>query len=343
MTRLAGYSGLGGHPELPEQPEYLSDAPITRGLTSAGAIALSVTAATSIFKRDFITPAVRRASYLSLVTVPAYFFAPRLRRRELERRGEKVVSKEKPIVQNLGKKLEYDDFAIGGAILGLVAAVNPRLQSCRTQGWRRYAGLATLGCCATTVSARWLYPPSKQAQAKPVFFKRMPEGGMAISFPGFSIGMNSSVQAGAQQGSAESPNEDDESASMQASLQIPEPDIRSDNKPHLVRFTENGSREFVPMADHSWDTQDPSKALAMVDQYIKTLKKDAKTSELVANYLWIALSAKEMEFYATDDAGRQQELKDDMRSLGTMHLSCFREMATTSWMVADTLKVSTGR
>lgn len=61
-------------------------------------------------------------------------------------------------------------------------------------------------------------------------------------------------------------------------------------------------------------------------------------ARLAANYLWMTLSARELEFYLSRDPEKHNELRNSLQMLNDLHVACFSDMANLSWMIADSQK-----
>lgn len=284
MTRIAGYSYRGTHVALPEKPSRLSDCYFTNGLADAGTIALAVSSITWLRGRGFVNPAIRRAAVLSLVTVPFYFVRPRVVKRVIEQRGEKVEQKKTPLVQKVGRSLDWDDFAIGGIIIGLAAAANPNFPT-TIRTYQKFLGLASLGCSTATSIADVYTPIRKQAKEfadgpqrqslawlakKPITFN-FPGGAIEASGDFKLRGGKSADTLGTAKPLSPGMTEAEESVQQQAQP-------RSIQRPHLAMDDVDGSTVFIPKTDYTWCPSSQEEGLAILRQHIQELTGELSSS-----------------------------------------------------------------
>lgn len=347
MTRFAGYSGRGSHPALATAPEYGSDNYFTSALENGGFLALAATCVTGLFRRgNFSTTLIRRASYFPLLYFPWTVARPRLIALEIEKRGEKTETLAQPYVRNLGTKLEFDDFAIGGAILGLLAS--SRFPNCSIRGPRRLFGFAAVGAGVTLNTAILVYPPLRGMSAEynenaKRFTQWLAEKPISFSFPGGSVSASGSATANTTFNANTQQQESGPSQEMLAEIQAlsgtQDAKVESRQQPHIVHVDEFGNIKAIPLTDYTWSPGSYAEAVSVLEKHIQQLSKDRDELRLATNYLWMAISANESKFYCIPQGEEKEALRGYLHSLNLMHVSCFTNLATLSWMIADSQKV----
>lgn len=290
MTRIAGYQYRGTHVALPQKPSRLSDCYFTNGLADAGVFAAAVSSFTWLRGKGFVEPAIRRAAILSLVIVPFYMIRPRVVKRLVEQRGEKVEHKKTPLVQNAGKSLDQDDFVIGGMILGLAAAANPRFPT-TVRTYQRFLGLAALGSMAGASIAEVYTPirkqtkefadgPSRQSLA---WLVKEP---ITVNFPGGAIGASADFKLGG----STSANTSGSTDSLMTTESVPpivaqaqemvheKGQPRSVQKPHLAVEDLDGGLVFLPKTDYTWSSASHEEGLKILRQHVQELTGEPSSS-----------------------------------------------------------------
>ena len=239
---------------------------------------------------------------------------------------------------------------LAGLALGLVAAASTRFPSVAVLGWRRFLGFGTLGACLVPNATLPFFPEVKEAsrqhgKAVAESTKWLLSKPISIGFGGHKISASANAQVasinpkGSNSTSSQQPGQTPPGeGSLPAGLPQP-PEPKSVQMPHLVLDDGSGQEMPIPKTDYSWSPSSISEGIQVLQKHVSELTEKREEHRLVANYLWMAISAKEAEYYVCQDVAQKIVLKEYLENLNDMHVATFQYMANLSWMIADSQKV----